>query len=368
VRDLLISGPVVVDGFGDLLVPAYDGYKGVGRGVVYRFTPAGERSVFASGFTYPCSIGVGPDGDVWIGEYGDAPFRRYDPLGQLKDTLRVPYVTGGPIRFSADGALYYQSQGGIQRIENGVAVDLGRWQTYAPFAVDRDGYVYAMRSGDLGYRRFSKVVVMDPQGQIVVDPFAYINGVEDLVFMTEPGGAGTKRLLGVASQDSTPCLCPPQEIVEFNSAGVRAPGPPAVPSFTHADVSPLRVATVAMPYVDTLQLAGGSTPSTWTIVNGALPAGLSLSQSTGVISGSPTDAGSFSMTVRAGVGAADALSRVTLTVAAPTFTVLDITNALLGGAALPPTVVAFLDRQGNNNGTLDVGDLRAYLRALGQLR
>jgi hypothetical protein len=46
-------------------------------------------------------------------------------------------------------------------------------------------------------------------------------------------------------------------------------------------------------------------------------------------------------------------------------TAADISNALLGGASLPDSTVQALDREGNQNGTLDVGDLRAYLRQHG---
>lgn len=50
-----------------------------------------------------------------------------------------------------------------------------------------------------------------------------------------------------------------------------------------------------------------------------------------------------------------------------TVSVADITNALMGGTALTAAQVQYLDTQGNHNGVLDVGDLRAYLRARGQL-
>jgi hypothetical protein len=47
----------------------------------------------------------------------------------------------------------------------------------------------------------------------------------------------------------------------------------------------------------TLSAAGGSSPDTWSISSGQLPAGLSLAVSSGVISGTPTASGAFQFTV-----------------------------------------------------------------------
>ena len=52
------------------------------------------------------------------------------------------------------------------------------------------------------------------------------------------------------------------------------------------------------PYSATLQAVGGTPPYTWSIVSGALPAGLTLNNITGVISGTPIAAQTYSFTVR----------------------------------------------------------------------
>jgi hypothetical protein len=62
--------------------------------------------------------------------------------------------------------------------------------------------------------------------------------------------------------------------------------------------SALPDADVGAPYSATLQAGGLDANTTWEVTSGSLPAGLSLSKE-GVISGTPTSAGSASFTVRA---------------------------------------------------------------------
>ncbi len=57
-------------------------------------------------------------------------------------------------------------------------------------------------------------------------------------------------------------------------------------------------ALAGAPYSATLQAVGGTPPYSWSIVSGSLPDGLSLGPATGVISGIPTQVGSFNFTVQ----------------------------------------------------------------------
>jgi hypothetical protein len=67
---------------------------------------------------------------------------------------------------------------------------------------------------------------------------------------------------------------------------------------TITTTSPLPAGILGTAYVATLAASGGTSPYTWSVVSGTLPAGLVLSR-TGVISGTPTSAGSTSFTVQA---------------------------------------------------------------------
>jgi len=61
--------------------------------------------------------------------------------------------------------------------------------------------------------------------------------------------------------------------------------------------SPLASGIVGVSYDQTLTANGGTSPYTWSIASGSLPAGLSFSSS-GTLNGTPTAAGSFNFTIR----------------------------------------------------------------------
>jgi hypothetical protein len=77
------------------------------------------------------------------------------------------------------------------------------------------------------------------------------------------------------------------------SVTITAPGK-TTPTVTTAS---LPGGVIGTAYSQTLQAAGGTAPYTWTIKSGSLPPGLSLNNATGMISGTPTTAGTFNTTV-----------------------------------------------------------------------
>ncbi|MVA23104.1 putative Ig domain-containing protein [Agrobacterium vitis] len=75
---------------------------------------------------------------------------------------------------------------------------------------------------------------------------------------------------------------------------------PTAPTFTFSPASgSLTAATVGTAYSETITASGGTSPYTYAVTSGTLPAGLSLNTTTGEISGTPTTAGSASFTISA---------------------------------------------------------------------
>ena len=84
-----------------------------------------------------------------------------------------------------------------------------------------------------------------------------------------------------------------------------APSQSATRAFSVAVATQLKISTgnlpagtVAETYSQTLAASGGTAPYAWSIASGALPPGLTLTASTGRISGTPTTVGTFSFTAR----------------------------------------------------------------------
>jgi M6 family metalloprotease-like protein len=117
-------------------------------------------------------------------------------------------------------------------------------------------------------------------------------------------------------------------------------------------------------YADTLRISGGGGVTVWTVTGGALPQGLTLGAS-GVVSGFPRQSGNFTYT--ATVSSCDTSSRTfTLSVTVPTLATADVTAQLLGPTSpLTPDQIRYLDFLGNSNGSFDIGDFLAWVKATG---
>ena len=109
---------------------------------------------------------------------------------------------------------------------------------------------------------------------------------------------------------------------------------------------------------------------TWSITSGTLPPGIVFDGAKGTLRGTPTDTGSFAFDAKASSSSQSATGQFTIKISTEQVMQIDIDKiaaALLGSTALSADQSVYLDQHGNHNGLLDVGDLRAYLRARGAL-
>ena len=101
--------------------------------------------------------------------------------------------------------------------------------------------------------------------------------------------------------------------------------------------SPLTITTTALPggssgqaYSATLQASGGAAPYAWSITSGRLPAGLTLDAASGTIAGTPTETGSFPLTIE--------VSDTAMTTASATFS-LTISGGSDPGTSPSPVAI-----------------------------
>jgi hypothetical protein len=95
-------------------------------------------------------------------------------------------------------------------------------------------------------------------------------------------------------------------------------------------------ATQTLPYSATLLASGGTPPYTWSVAGGALPPGLTLQPSTGVIEGAPGQTGTYPFTVQvvdAGLQATGRSFSITVLDPTPRLRALDLLVGLKPGAA-----------------------------------
>lgn len=119
-----------------------------------------------------------------------------------------------------------------------------------------------------------------------------------------------------------------------------SPAQSATQNFAITVVAPLAITSATLPdgtigsaYRAPLLATGGTPPYAWAISAGALPTGLALDRGTGILSGTPSQAGMFSFTVAAtdaSSPAARATRPLEITVHVPTALAID-TGALPGG-------------------------------------
>jgi hypothetical protein len=134
----------------------------------------------------------------------------------------------------------------------------------------------------------------------------------------------------------------------------------AAPATPEVTTPSLPAGIVDQPYSATLTASGGTSPYTWSLTGGALPAGLTLDPGTGAISGTPTTSGTQSITFTAtDAHGTPGSTQLPVTVVNPTFQQANPATsppARNGGAmAYDPSTDQLIMFGGRNNGS-DLGD------------
>jgi outer membrane protein OmpA-like peptidoglycan-associated protein len=127
------------------------------------------------------------------------------------------------------------------------------------------------------------------------------------------------------------------DLAEFTIVVSAAPVPPVFTDETLA-----LSATVGTAYSDSVAASGSGV--TYSIDEGALPSGLSLNSSTGAITGTPSDAGEYTFTIRAQNGDGSDYAEFTIVVSAapvpPVFTDETLASSAMVGLAYSDSVAA----------------------------
>ncbi|HTI04761.1 MAG TPA: pre-peptidase C-terminal domain-containing protein [Gemmatimonadales bacterium] len=215
---LALTGDIAVDASGNVLVPGVDSH----HGVVWRFSPSGERSVLVLLPSAPCALAVGPDGDVWVTEYATGHTMRLDSLGNAKATAELGTDVSG-LKVSPSGVLYYRRNGSLFKLENGDTTRLMGLEGLQAWTFDHDGNLYVTSYNEYyGDNLHNKLILLNPALQSLLDPVAYANYPVGMTFVPDSSGRPTRRLLVLYHPDG---MQGDGVIGELNPAGVRAPGP-----------------------------------------------------------------------------------------------------------------------------------------------
>ena len=133
----------------------------------------------------------------------------------------------------------------------------------------------------------------------------------------------------------------------FNSGINNAGGGGNRCQFTFTGATPN--GTVGTAYSTDIDVTGATNPVTWTIASGSLPPGLTLATGTGVISGTPTTAGTYAFTLLVvDAGGKNGVGHFSITIAAAPPVVLNVLPSLLPNGQ---TTVGYLQAISTANGT-----------------
>lgn len=189
---------------------------------------------------------------------------------------------------------YVKHQGSEVRPSDGI-LDIGAFEGAGGPPADLVITTTSMPAGSVGVAYSQAIAAtggVTPYSWSVVSgslPGGLSLGSSTGVVSGTPTAAGTSYFTVQVSDSQQPADTDTQALSIVVTAA-----PPA-PTIT---TTSLPNGTRGVPYSATVQATGGTLPYTWSIAVGALPNGLTLNPSTGVISGTPSKKATFNFTVR----------------------------------------------------------------------
>ncbi len=280
-----LSGPdgIAIDAAGDAWV------SNATNNSLSEFNPSGT-ALSGSGYTggglnAPQSVAIDSSGHLWIPNSGNNSLSEFSTSGT---PVSQTGYTGGGLNFPVDvavdpsGNIWVANQNGNSLSEfnsSGAPVSQtgytgGGLDVPSHIAIDGSGNIWAINGGNSSLSEFNS------SGNAVS-----ANGYQ--------GGLSQPQDLAV-DQSGNVWIPNTNGPNNFLTEFVGVASPTAAPPAAGLSSTPLAISTTSLPsgqegvaYSTTLTATGGTTPYTWSLTSGALPAGLSLNASTGVISGTP---------------------------------------------------------------------------------
>lgn len=262
------SNGVARESSGTLLVAA----AGSGVRRIDPVTGASLNTFSGGSLLLPLSVAVGPSGDIFVGDAGAAAGG-----SNVNAVVRINPSTGAQTVITSSGSLSFP----------------------VGLAVAPSGDIYVSNAPGLFFSGPSTVVRVDPatgtqttiatNGSLANPASVVVTSDGDLMTANAGAGGSVVRVNPVSTTQT-----------------VIAAGNPLNGAWGVAVIPPVTVAPATVPggtwntayATQNFSATGGSGAYTWSISSGALPAGLTLTPG-GVLSGTPTSAGTFTFDIRA---------------------------------------------------------------------
>lgn len=282
-------GPAAPSFEAGIITPAIgpDGtiYSGSSRGVLSAIDPSTQ----AIKWTFP--TGPDPEDPTF---FGLPSF----PVVDAEGTVFVGSVDGRMYAIDRHGNLKWSFQTGRQITEASPALDADG----TLYFTSHDGFLYAIAPPAAGALTIGALTLPEGEEQVVYNASLGLSGgtppydVRVVQGALPPGltvdGEGT--ISGTPTQAGTY----PVTLQVTDQEGTSVSKPFEIKIFKALSITSKRLKSrkVGKKYVFTLKATGGKKPYTWSMTAGTLPAGLQLESTTGKITGTPLEAGSFHLT------------------------------------------------------------------------